>query len=150
MAKIIWKVKSFNELDVPELYKIIQARVDVFVVEQNAPYHDLDDTDQVALHLWAENQKGQLLAYCRIFNKGVKYPDTSIGRVLTTDIARGMGAGKQMLSFAVEIIENRFRTSAVRISAQDYLIPFYSHYGFIPTDKKYLEDNLPHTEMYRP
>ncbi len=149
MNNIIWRIKTFQELHTDELYKIIQARIDVFVVEQNAPYRDLDDTDRVAHHLWGENEKGEVLAYCRLFNKGVKYTETSIGRVLTTANARGTGIGKQLLDFAVKTIENRFYTSAIRISAQDYLIPFYSHYGFIATDIKYLEDNLPHTEMYR-
>lgn len=150
MNKTIWKIKNFDELSTSELYKIIQARIDVFVVEQNAPYRDLDDTDQVAIHIWAENEQGQLLAYCRVFDHGVKYAETSIGRVLSTSSARGTGVGKQLVDYAVQTIENRFHTTAIRISAQDYLIPFYSNYGFVATDKKYLEDNLPHTEMYRP
>ena len=148
MSNIVWKIKSFEELSGEEVYKIIKARIDVFVVEQNAPYHDCDDKDQVALHLWAE-QDGKLLAYCRLFNKGVKYDETSIGRVLTTEAARGKGMGRTLISYAVQTIENRFHTSEIRISAQDYLIQFYSDFGFIPTDLKYLEDNLPHTEMYR-
>lgn len=148
MSNIVWKIKSFDELSGEEVYKIIKARIDVFVVEQNAPYHDCDDKDQVALHLWAE-ENGKLLAYCRLFDKGVKYDETSIGRVLTTDAARGKGLGRILISYAVQTIENRFHTSEIRISAQDYLIQFYSDFGFIPTDLKYLEDNLPHTEMYR-
>ena len=84
MSNIIWKVKSFDELTVPELYAIIKARVDVFVVEQDCPYPDLDDYDQKAIHLWAE-ENGVVLANCRIFDKGIKYPETSIGRVLTTE-----------------------------------------------------------------
>lgn len=148
MSNIVWKVKSFEELSGEEVYKIIQARIDVFVVEQKAPYHDCDDKDQVALHLWAE-ENGKLLAYCRLFDKGIKYDETSIGRVLTTEAARGKGLGKTLISYAVQTIENRFHTSEIRISAQDYLIHFYSDFGFIPTDLKYLEDDLPHTEMYR-
>ena len=148
MNNIVWKIKSFNELSVPELYSIIKARVDVFVVEQDCPYPDLDDYDQKALHLWAEND-GEVLAYCRLFNKGIKYEETSIGRVLTTENGRGKNLGKQLLSYAVETIENRFRTSEIRISAQDYLLRFYGYYGFQDTGKKYLEDNIPHTEMIR-
>lgn len=148
MSNMIWKIKSFEELSTPELYEIIKARVDVFVVEQNCPYHDLDDCDQKAIHIWAEQDK-QVLAYCRIFDKEIKYPETSIGRVLTTEKARGKKLGKQLVQYAVETIENRFHTSEVRISAQDYLLKFYSDFGFEATDKKYLEDNLPHTEMFR-
>lgn len=148
MSNIIWKVKSFDELTVPELYAIIKARVDVFVVEQDCPYPDLDDYDQKAIHLWAE-ENGVVLANCRIFDKGIKYPETSIGRVLTTEQARGKNLGRQLIKYAVEIIENRFKTTEVRISAQDYLLRFYSEFGFTDTGKKYLEDNIPHTEMFR-
>ena len=148
MNNIIWKIKSFEEITTSELYEIIKARVDVFVVEQDCPYPDLDDYDQKALHLWAE-QDQKVLAYCRIFNQGIKYPETSIGRVLTTEKGRGKNFGKQLIQYAVETIENRFKTSEVRISAQDYLLRFYSGFGFKETDKRYLEDNIPHTEMFR-
>ncbi|MBO6200293.1 MAG: GNAT family N-acetyltransferase [Chryseobacterium sp.] len=148
MTNIDWKIKTFSELTTPELYEIIKARVNVFVVEQDCPYPDLDDNDQKAIHLWAENN-GEVLAYCRIFDKGIKYPETSIGRVVTTENGRGTGLGKQLIKYALEIIENRLGTSEVRISAQDYLLKFYSDFGFQDTGKKYLEDNIPHTEMFR-
>jgi len=148
MDNLVWNIKSFDELTVPELYAIIKARVDVFVVEQDCPYPDLDNYDQKALHLWAE-KGGEVLAYCRIFDRGIKYPETSIGRVITTENGRGTGLGKQLIQYALEIIENRLGTSEVRISAQDYLLRFYSGFGFEDTGKKYLEDNIPHTEMYR-
>lgn len=145
---MIWKIKSFEEITTSELYEIVKARVDVFVVEQDCPYPDLDGYDQKAIHIWAEEDQN-VLAYCRIFNKGIKYPETSIGRVLTTEKARGKSLGKQLIQYAVETIENRFHTSEVRISAQDYLLRFYSGFGFEDTGKKYLEDNIPHTEMFR-
>lgn len=148
MINAEWKIKTFSELTTPELYEIIKARVNVFVVEQDCPYPDLDDNDQKAIHLWAENN-GEVLAYCRIFDKGIKYPETSIGRVVTTENGRGTGLGKQLIKYALEIIENRLGTSEVRISAQDYLLKFYSDFGFQDTGKKYLEDNIPHTEMIR-
>ncbi|KFC23765.1 GNAT family N-acetyltransferase [Epilithonimonas lactis] len=148
MINAEWKIKTFSELTTPELYEIIKARVNVFVVEQDCPYPDLDDNDQKAIHLWAENN-GEVLAYCRIFDKGIKYPETSIGRVVTTENGRGTGLGKQLIKYALEVIENRLGTSEVRISAQDYLLKFYSDFGFQDTGKKYLEDNIPHTEMFR-
>ena len=148
MINAEWKIKTFSELTTPELYEIIKARVNVFVVEQDCPYPDLDDNDQKAIHLWAENN-GEVLAYCRIFDKGIKYPETSIGRVVTTENGRGTGLGKQLIKYALEVIENRLGTSEVRISAQDYLLRFYSDFGFQDTGKKYLEDNIPHTEMFR-
>ncbi|MFY1048083.1 GNAT family N-acetyltransferase [Chryseobacterium sp. GP-SGM7] len=148
MSNMVWKIKSFEEITTSELYEIIKARVDVFVVEQNCPYPDLDGYDQKAIHLWAE-QDNTVLAYCRIFDKGIKYKETSIGRVLTSEKGRGKSLGKQLIQYAVETIENRFKTSEVRISAQDYLLKFYSGFGFKDTGKKYLEDNIPHTEMFR-
>ncbi|WP_379967175.1 GNAT family N-acetyltransferase [Epilithonimonas sp. UC225_85] len=148
MINADWKIKTFSELTTTELYQIIKARVDVFVVEQDCPYPDLDDYDQKAIHLWAEKDN-EVLAYCRIFDKGIKYPETSIGRVVTTEKGRGTGLGKQLIKYALEIIENRLGTSEVRISAQDYLLKFYSDFGFQDTGKKYLEDNIPHTEMFR-
>lgn len=148
MSDIVWKIKSFDEFTVPELYAVLKARIDVFVVEQNCPYPDLDGYDQKALHLWAE-EDGEVLAGCRIFNKGIKYNEASIGRVLTTEKARGKSLGKQLIRYAVETIENRFHTSEIRISAQDYLLKFYGDFGFEDTGKKYLEDDIPHTEMLR-
>ena len=148
MIDIDWKIKTFSELTTVELYEIIKARVNVFVVEQDCPYPDLDDCDQKAIHLWAEKE-GEVLAYCRIFDQGIKYSETSIGREVTTENGRGKDLGKQLISYAIDIIENRLRTSEVRISAQDYLLKFYSDFGFRDTGKKYLEDNIPHTEMLR-
>ena len=148
MINADWKIKTFSELNTTELYEIIKARINVFVVEQDCPYPDLDDYDQKAIHLWAEKD-GEVLAYCRIFDKGIKYNETSIGRVVTTEEARGTGLGKQLIKYALDIIENRLGTPEVRISAQDYLLKFYSDFGFEDTGKKYLEDNIPHTEMFR-
>lgn len=148
MSNIIWKIKTFDEFTVPELYQVLKARVDVFVVEQNCPYPDLDDYDQKAVHIWAE-ENGEVLAYCRLFDKGIKYHETSIGRVLTTENARGKSLGKLLIQYAVETIENRFHTPEIRISAQDYLLKFYAGFGFEDTGKKYLEDDIPHTEMVR-
>ena len=148
MEDLIWKVKSFEELTTKELYGILKVRVDVFVVEQNCPYPDLDGYDQKAVHLWAE-KNGEVLAYCRVFDKGIKYPETSIGRVLTNQKYRNLKLGKILIRFAINTIEARFRTSEIRISAQDYLLKFYSDFGFEDTGKKYLEDNIPHTEMDR-
>ncbi|OCA71124.1 GNAT family N-acetyltransferase [Chryseobacterium arthrosphaerae] len=148
MSNIVWKIKTFDEFTVPELYAVLKARIDVFVIEQNCPYPDLDNYDQKAVHIWAE-EDGQVLAYCRIFDKGIKYEETSIGRVLTTEQARGKSLGKLLIQYAVETIENRFHTPEIRISAQDYLLRFYGGFGFEDTGKKYLEDDIPHTEMIR-
>lgn len=145
---LVWHLKSFDDLSRDELYQIIAARLDVFVVEQNCSYLDTDQYDQKALHLWAEHE-GEVVAYCRLFDKGIKYEEASIGRVLSRGKGRGQNVGRHLVGYAVQIIENVYGTSSIRISAQDYLLNFYAEFGFIKTDKKYLEDNLPHTEMYR-
>ncbi len=148
MSNIVWKIKTFDEFTVPELYAVLKARIDVFVIEQNCPYPDLDNYDQKAVHIWAE-EDGQVLAYCRVFDKDIKYEETSIGRVLATEQARDKSLGKLLIQYAVETIENRFHTPEIRISAQDYLLRFYGGFGFEDTGKKYLEDDIPHTEMIR-
>lgn len=146
---MVWKIKSFDQLSADELYKILQARVDVFVVEQHCPYPELDDYDQSALHLWAEID-GEVLAYCRIFPPGIKYDEASIGRVLTKKNFRGLNLGKNLVKSALNTIEARYKITSVRISAQDYLLKFYGDFGFLDSGKKYLEDDIPHTEMLRP
>ena len=141
-----WFIKSFDELSTSELYAILKARVDVFVVEQHCHYPDLDDLDKVALHIWAENNH-QLAAYCRVFPPGIKYSDASIGRVLTTQEFRKKSLGKSLVTKAISSIQEQFDTVKIKISAQDYLIDFYQSFGFVSTGKKYLEDDIPHTEM---
>ena len=148
MHSIIWNIKGFYDLSAQELYKILKARQDVFIVEQNSAYQDLDGYDEKALHIWAE-EHGAVIAYCRIFGKQIKYEETSIGRVISVKKFRGKNFGRQLMSYALEIIENRFGTTQVRISAQDYLLDFYKEFNFQETDKKYLEDGIPHTEMFR-
>ena len=148
MKDIVWKIKSFEELSSKELYEILKVRQEVFVVEQTCYYLDADGYDEKALHLWAEKQ-GKIVAYCRIFSQGIKYPETSIGRVLTHPDARNLSLGKILMSFALQAIEIRFKTKECRISAQDYLLDFYKNFGFTDTGKKYLEDDIPHTEMVR-
>lgn len=148
MNEIIWIIKSFQELSARELYEILKVRQEVFIIEQTCYYLDADGNDDKALHIWAEKD-GQILAYCRVFDKGIKYPEASIGRVLTHPNFRNLKLGKTLMHFALNTIEAQFRTTKVRISAQDYLINFYSNFGFSDTRKKYLEDNIPHTEMLR-
>ena len=148
MKKIIWKIKSFEELSIHELYEILKVRQEVFVVEQTCYYLDADGYDDKALHIWAETN-GEIAAYCRIFSQGIKYPETSIGRVLTNTKYRNLKLGKTLINIALQAIETHFETSECRISAQNYLLEFYKSFGFEDTGKKYLEDDIPHTEMVR-
>lgn len=144
----LWKIKRFDELTVAELYAILKVRQEVFVVEQTCYYLDADGYDPFAIHLWCETD-GEISAYCRIFDCDIKYKEASLGRVLTHARFRNLKLGKNLLKIALSTIETRFGTSEVRISAQDYLLKFYGDFGFQDTGLKYLEDDIPHTEMLR-
>lgn len=148
MKPVRWNIKPFTQVSTLELSKIYEARIAVFVVEQNCPYQDVDGYDLPALHLWAEDG-GEIIAYCRIFGPGIKYHECSLGRVLTHQNYRKLKIGKMMMKLALETVSTRFKTRAVRISAQDYLLSFYEEFGFEITGKHYLEDNIPHSEMLR-
>ncbi len=149
MKKIIWHYKAFDELTSKELYKIIQLRNDVFVIEQDCIYQDCDDKDLVCGHLWATIEN-DIVAYARIVPKGISYEnEPSIGRVISNQQFRGQNFGKQLMKNAIQVIENQFQTSVIRISAQAYLNDFYSSFGFQQVSEEYLEDNIPHIEMLR-
>ena len=148
MNNVQWFNKSFEELTTTELYAILRSRVDMFVVEQHCPYPELDQWDQKATHLWAEKQ-GHIAAYCRLFAPGVRFENASIGRVLTTTPFRRQELGKQLMTRALEILDSAYPGHKVQISAQDYLLEFYSRLGFVSTGKQYLEDGIPHSEMIR-
>ena len=148
METPVWKVKAFEELTTTELYQILLLRAEVFVVEQNCPYQDVDNTDQKALYLWAE-MGGKVVAYCRMFDQGIKYTESSIGRVVTHPEYRSHKLGRPLLNLTLETIKNRYADPDIRISAQNYLLKFYGSLGFEPVGESYLEDNIPHTEMLR-
>ncbi len=148
MDDLSWHCKEFDQFTITELYAVLEARVNVFVVEQNCPYPELSGGDEQAIHIWAQKQN-QIAAYCRVFAPGIKYEQASIGRVLTTLPFRQFGLGKELIERAIQIIEERFKTRDICISAQDYLLKFYGEFGFKPTGKSYLEDGIPHSEMRR-
>lgn len=148
MENTVWNIKTFDELSTTELHDILKVRMEVFVVEQSCPYAEIDGSDKLAIHIWAEF-KGKITAYCRIFEPGIKYPESSIGRVLTHEEFRKKKLGKTLMNFAISSIEARYRTKSIRISAQDYLLQFYKDFGFTATGNSYLEDNIPHSEMLK-
>jgi len=148
MKNIHWKNTFFRDLSLDELYAIGQLRQEVFVVEQDCPYLDFDSKDQACWHLMGWQAK-QLVGYARLVPKGISYPkDVSIGRVLTSQKIRGTGAGKLLMRKALTCCQELWPEESIRISAQDYLLKFYKNFGFEDTGKKYLEDGIPHTEMF--
>ena len=139
--------KKFSDLTIEELYDAMALRQEVFVVEQDCPYLDADGKDQNAWHLLGYDE-GQLLAYARIVGKGVsyeKYP--SIGRVVISKKARGLGYGKLLMQVSLRECERLFGKIDIKISAQTYLLKFYNELGFQEVGEGYLEDNIPHIAM---
>lgn len=144
-----WHSKTFETLSISELYRILQLRSKVFVVEQNCPYLDMDDKDQQSVHLWLAGDDGRVLAYCRLLPAGISYPQCSIGRVVTDPQARGSGAGRRLMEKAIHDIEATWQATSIRIGAQLYLKTFYESLGFVQSSEPYLEDDIPHIEMIR-
>lgn len=142
-------IKPFNELSVDELYEIIRLRNEVFVVEQDCPYQDADGKDKIAMHVFCTADDGAVLAYCRLLTPGISYEECSIGRVVNAQSARGTGLGRKLMQTAISYIEDVWKYTAIRISAQQYLEAFYTSLGFVTQSQSYLEDNIPHVEMLR-
>ena len=141
-----WPCKDFNELSTEELYSILQLRSEIFVVEQNCVFQDMDGKDEAAYHLMCyEDYK--LIAYTRLLPAGKSYRECSIGRVVTKKINRGAGIGKELMAISIEYCYRLFGKSPIRIGAQLYLEKFYSSFGFKKESDIYIEDGIPHIEM---
>lgn len=139
-------VKHFNELTTTELYAILKARVNVFVVEQNCPYPELDDKDLDAWHVYFIDQEN-IVAYLRVLAPGVSFKEASLGRVLTT--VRGKGWGKKIVEAGIEVAKEKYQTECLRIEAQCYAQGFYEKFGFKQVSEPFLEDDIWHMEMLR-
>ena len=144
-----WEWKAFNELSAEEMYTVLCVRQEVFVLEQECLYLDADGKDRKSFHLMGFDGN-ELMAYARIVEPGISYKEVSIGRILSSKNARGTGAGVELMNQALTRIELMYGKVPVRISAQSYLEKFYKKFGFEPTGKEYLEDEIPHMEMLRP
>ena len=146
-----WRWKRFDALSPRELQYILRARQEVFGLEQNCIYLDIDGCDEDAFHLaaWSE-ERAVPLAYARWLDPGVKYAEPSIGRVITTGAARGTGLGRELMRRVLEAGPLAHRGHGVRISAQSRLERFYAGFGFAVVGERYIEDDIPHTEMLRP
>lgn len=138
----------FDALSAPVLYEILALRQEVFVVEQNCPYQDCDGKDLQSWHLMGRDESGKLLCYTRLLPKGLAYPDhASIGRVVSSPSARGMGLGKTLMVESIKMCRQLFDNQDIKIGAQTYLLQFYVSFGFQSTGEEYLEDGIPHTKM---
>tara|TARA_B100001778_G_C18555783_1_gene615279 strand:+ start:646 stop:1089 length:444 start_codon:yes stop_codon:yes gene_type:complete len=140
-------IKKFTELDIKEIYQVLRLRSQVFVVEQECIYQDMDNKDQRALHLlYKENNN--IVAYTRIFKSGDYYKNPSIGRVVVSKNKRGNNIGKKIMLESVNYIKQNLKAKTIEISAQMYLENFYKELGFYAKGKEYLEDGIPHQRMF--
>jgi ElaA protein len=145
---IHWEIKSFEDLSVNELYDILRLRSEIFVVEQNCVYLDLDGKDKKGLHLLGEFE-GKIVGYSRLFKPGISFDNASIGRVVVDAHYRDRKWGHELMREAIAGINLHFGENKITIGAQLYLKKFYESHGFIQTSEMYLEDDIPHIEMKR-
>ena len=147
-TKIHWIIKPFDKLSVTELYNYLQLRTQVFVVEQNCVFQDMDGRDAEALHLLAYDGDKNV-ACARLFDAGVYYHLSSIGRVVVHPEYRSLKLGHQLMKNAIEGIKTHFNQNDIKIGAQLYLKKFYESHGFISSSEIYLEDDIEHIEMVK-
>ncbi|HKO79253.1 MAG TPA: GNAT family N-acetyltransferase [Chitinophagaceae bacterium] len=144
-----WTLKKFEDLTPYELYAILRLRTEVFVVEQNSVFQDMDNKDQSAYHLmgWENNT---LIAYTRLIPPYLSYEEPSIGRVVTSGAARGSGIGRILMEKSIEEIIRLYGKTPIKLGAQLYLKKFYESLGFMQSSDVYDEDGIDHIEMIRP
>jgi len=144
MLKI--KTKKFNELSISELYEILQLRSEVFVVEQDCVYQDLDGKDKCALHVFG-TKNNKIVAYTRVFKPGDYFKEASIGRVVVALKERHHKYGNIIMEASIKVIQGFNKKMVIKISAQSHLKLFYNNLGFIEEGEEYLEDEIPHIIM---
>lgn len=141
-----WFNKPFEKLTNDELYALLKLRVDVFVVEQDCPYPELDNYDQQAIHYFLKINE-EFAAYVRILPSNSKYEEVSIGRVLVLKKFRRQGYAQQIMQKAIDYVMNEWKETRIRVQGQEYLKDFYSGFGFEQVSESYLEDGIPHIDM---
>ena len=143
-----WSIKPFTELEKEELYEILKLRVDVFVVEQECPYPELDGKDERAYHLIGREGE-QIIAYSRLFLPGDYFEEAAIGRVIVKEDYRNKDIGTEMLKRSIKFLREEKDVKNIKLSAQNHLRSFYGKHGFKPVSEVYLEDGIPHIDMLR-
>ena len=143
---LAWHALHFNELDIHRLYELLQLRSEVFVVEQNCVYQDIDSLDRDAIHHLGY-EGSSLVCYARILPPGLKYDDASIGRIISHGSRRGQGLGRELVQRTLVLCRDRYPGAGIRISAQQRLERFYRELSFESVSQPYLEDGIPHIEM---
>jgi ElaA protein len=147
--KLDWKIKHYRDLTLNEFHDIVALRIEVFVVEQNCPYQDLDSKDKKCYHLVCRDGKGAIVATARILPPGLSYDECAIGRVVIDERVRGNGIGHELMKECIKFSDLEFGNAPIIVSAQKHLENYYGAHNFITTGKEYLEDGIPHIEMKR-
>jgi ElaA protein len=142
------KIETFNNLTTQQLYQILRLRAQVFIVEQNCVYQDIDNKDQKALHVLGF-KNNNLIAYTRIFKPLDYFEHASIGRVVVALEERKFGYGHVIMKHSIQAVKSYFKQSTIKISAQSYLQKFYESHGFKQVGDTYLEDGIPHIAMIK-
>lgn len=148
-ATLSWRCLPFDALHARTLYRLLQLRTEVFVMEQACAFQDMDGADPACFHLLGEGDDEALLAYARLVPAGLKFPEVSIGRVISAQAARGTGMGHVLMREAVRAAHGLWGVQPIRIGAQARLQAFYRQHGFEPASAVYLEDGIDHIEMLR-
>lgn len=148
MIPVRWTWARFTELGLDAMYEALALRARVFILEQG-PYLDLDGVDRQSWHLLGRGLGGESLAYLRVVDPGIKYPEPSIGRVVVDKSARGTGLGRTLMQEGISRCEAVWPGRSIRISAQAHLEAFYASLGFVAQGEPYLEDDIPHIQMLR-
>ncbi len=141
-----WKLSEFEELGCRRLYQILLLRIEVFMVEQNCLFQDLDGLDPECRHMFCL-EHGELLAYQRLLPPGLYYPESAIGRIVVAPAARGRDLGRALVQRGIDHNCRQWPDSNIRINAQSYLRRFYQGLGFEDDSEEYMEDDIPHVQM---
>ncbi|MES2843224.1 MAG: GNAT family N-acetyltransferase [Pseudomonadota bacterium] len=149
-TSLTWRCLPFDALHARTLYALLQLRTEVFVMEQNCVFQDMDGADALCFHLLGETADPALVAYARLVPAGLKFTEASIGRVVTLPAARGGGLGHALVREAVQALHGLWGVQPIRIGAQARLEAFYRQHGFEPDGPIYIEDGIDHIEMLRP
>lgn len=142
-----FQTHHYTTITKDDLYDCLALRTEVFVIEQDCPYQEVDGKDRQSWHVWSREADGVVSSYARIVEAGSSYPEISIGRVVVHKDHRGRQLGRALMLECLRYITEEVGSQPIRISAQEYLVSFYESLGFVLTGKSYLEDGIPHTEM---
>lgn len=145
--ELFWTYKKFEEISGEEMHEILATRQSVFIVEQKCVYQDADELDRRSWHLSGRSVDGTIIAYGRVNFPGSRHPEPSLGRILTSEDARGSGAGREVVRRCLELCKRQYPQLNIRISAQIYLIDFYSDFGFQEVGEPYDDEGVEHIDM---